>query len=122
MPYSTLFGGSALHRPRCFQTVRRSLAVCKRSIYFLSSTGTLRPWNSVLSPHSTCLGYVRSIAWSTRANPRPAEWGMSDEQEDVAKAAILDKVMKGRQPADLMLRCESFLLISRMFLSDLHLS
>ncbi|KAJ8517130.1 hypothetical protein ONZ45_g5666 [Pleurotus djamor] len=26
-------------------------------------------------------------------------------QEDMAKAAILDKVMKGRQPTDLMLRC-----------------
>ncbi|KAH7908649.1 Mg2+ transporter protein cora-like protein [Hygrophoropsis aurantiaca] len=30
---------------------------------------------------------------------------MSDCQEEVAKAAILEKVMKGRQPTDLMLRC-----------------
>lgn len=29
-----------------------------------------------------------------------------ENQEDIAKAAILEKVMKGRQPTDLMLRCE----------------
>ncbi|KDQ22507.1 cora superfamily [Pleurotus ostreatus PC15] len=28
-----------------------------------------------------------------------------ENQEDIAKAAILEKVMKGRQPTDLMLRC-----------------
>jgi magnesium transporter len=27
-------------------------------------------------------------------------------QEDDAKAAILEKVMKGRQPSDLLLRCK----------------
>jgi magnesium transporter len=37
--------------------------------------------------------------------------GMSDTQEEVAKAAILEKVMKGRQLTDLMLRC-TFLLHS----------
>ncbi|KAG1741539.1 cora-domain-containing protein [Suillus paluster] len=31
--------------------------------------------------------------------------GMSDTQEEIAKAAILEKVMKGRQLTDLMLRC-----------------
>ncbi|EPQ53714.1 Mg2+ transporter protein [Gloeophyllum trabeum ATCC 11539] len=31
--------------------------------------------------------------------------GLPDGQEEAAKAAILDKVMKGRQPTDLMLRC-----------------
>lgn len=30
---------------------------------------------------------------------------MSQGEEEAAKAAILDKVMKGRQPTDLMLRC-----------------
>lgn len=30
---------------------------------------------------------------------------MSDTQEEIAKAAILEKVMKGRQLTDLMLRC-----------------
>lgn len=29
-----------------------------------------------------------------------------DNEEDEARAAILDKVMKGRQPNDLMLRCK----------------
>lgn len=32
---------------------------------------------------------------------------MPDGHEDVAKDAILEKVMKGRQLTDLMLRCES---------------
>jgi magnesium transporter len=31
--------------------------------------------------------------------------GLSDTQEEIAKAAILEKVMKGRQLTDLMLRC-----------------
>lgn len=38
---------------------------------------------------------------------KPVEFdGLSERQEEAAKAAILEKVMKGRQPADLMLRCE----------------
>lgn len=32
---------------------------------------------------------------------------MTESQEDAAKAAILEKAMKGRQQADLMLRCTS---------------
>lgn len=52
--------------------------------------------------------HVRHISWTTKPNSRPVEFnGLSDEQEDAAKAAILEKVMKGRQPTDLMLRCES---------------
>jgi hypothetical protein len=31
---------------------------------------------------------------------------MSDGHEDVAKDAVLEKVMKGRQLTDLMLRCK----------------
>ncbi|KDQ59994.1 hypothetical protein JAAARDRAFT_32363 [Jaapia argillacea MUCL 33604] len=31
--------------------------------------------------------------------------GLTDGQEEAAKSAILDKVMNGRQPTDLMLRC-----------------
>ena len=31
---------------------------------------------------------------------------MTESQEDAAKAAILEKAMKGRQQADLMLRCK----------------
>ncbi|KAH8101766.1 cora-domain-containing protein [Cristinia sonorae] len=45
--------------------------------------------------------------WSQKA---PAQYqehfnGPSDGQEEAAKVAILDRVMKGRQPTDLMLRC-----------------
>lgn len=51
----------------------------------------------------------RGISWSSKARavklPEPAE--VPDDEEDAARAAILDKVMKGRQPADLMLRCRS---------------
>ncbi|KAJ3524023.1 hypothetical protein NMY22_g11185 [Coprinellus aureogranulatus] len=49
----------------------------------------------------------RTISWSSKARalkaPEPAD--VPDNEEDAARAAILDKVMKGRQPADLMLRC-----------------
>ncbi|TEB29971.1 cora-domain-containing protein [Coprinellus micaceus] len=49
----------------------------------------------------------RGISWSSKARavklPEPAE--VPDDEEDAARASILDKVMKGRQPADLMLRC-----------------
>ena len=31
---------------------------------------------------------------------------VSDGEEDAAKAAILEKAFKGRQPTDLMLRCK----------------
>lgn len=37
----------------------------------------------------------------------PESVEVPDNEEDAARAAILDKVMKGRQPADLMLRCKS---------------
>jgi hypothetical protein len=98
-------------RPRrCLQTVR-SLAVLQRSIHHLSNGAHSWPWRAAVLSHYShpC---ARSFAWSPYAHPRPADdRGLSDEQEDAAKAAILEKVMKGRQPTDLMLRCESILLI-----------
>ena len=46
--------------------------------------------------------------WSFKSQQRAPEFvhEVPDNQEDAARAAILDKVMKGRQPTDLMLRCE----------------
>lgn len=50
---------------------------------------------------------ARRISWTLKLQPRPADpETMSNKQEDAAKATILEKVMKGRQPTDLMLRCE----------------
>ena len=41
---------------------------------------------------------------------RQNAWGKYENgQEEAAKAAILEKVMKGRQVTDLMLRCELFI-------------
>jgi magnesium transporter len=46
----------------------------------------------------------RHVSWFAKINTKPVEFnGLSEED---AKAAILEKVMKGRQPTDLMLRCE----------------
>ncbi|KAJ3552735.1 hypothetical protein NP233_g12809 [Leucocoprinus birnbaumii] len=54
----------------------------------------------------TRLRGTRHISWSFRPRPKPAEPSSTPEgQEDLTKAAILEKVMKGRQPTDLMLRC-----------------
>ncbi|KAF9527438.1 hypothetical protein CPB83DRAFT_856169 [Crepidotus variabilis] len=58
-----------------------------------------------ISPRSAMFGAVRS-SWSWKSHFRGRETQEpSDNEEDAARAAILDKVMKGRQPADLMLRC-----------------
>ncbi|KAJ7676465.1 Mg2+ transporter protein cora-like protein [Mycena rosella] len=47
---------------------------------------------------------VRNLSWGPRQ--RTVEFdGLSDIQEEATRAAILEKVMKGRQPTDLMLRC-----------------
>lgn len=49
--------------------------------------------------------FARHLAWNaflkSSLGPRPSP---SSNEED-AKAAILEKVMKGRLPSDLMLRC-----------------
>lgn len=51
----------------------------------------------------------RQVSWFAKLNTKPVEFnGLSDRQEEEAKAAILEKVMKGRHPTDLMLRCEYF--------------
>src|SRR5882757_3345497 len=60
-------------------------------------------------PHNTLLLRVRHFHLASLKNifrQKDAESSdMSDTQEEVAKAAILEKVMKGRQLTDLMLRC-----------------
>lgn len=49
----------------------------------------------------------RGISWSSlSARAQVLEpTDLPDNEEDAARAAILDKVMKGRQPSELMLRC-----------------
>ncbi|KAG2041044.1 hypothetical protein BDR03DRAFT_914453 [Suillus americanus] len=60
-------------------------------------------------PHNALLVPVRHFhlaSWKNFFRPKAHESsGMSDTQEEIAKAAILEKVMKGRQLTDLMLRC-----------------
>ncbi|KAG0707880.1 cora-domain-containing protein [Suillus ampliporus] len=59
--------------------------------------------------HNTSLLRVRHFhlaSWKNLFRQKDHESsGMSDTQEEIAKAAILEKVMKGRQLTDLMLRC-----------------
>lgn len=56
-------------------------------------------------PHST---NSRHISWSFKSQPRPTGGSneVPDNEEDAARIAILNKVMKGRQPTDLILRCK----------------
>jgi hypothetical protein len=56
-------------------------------------------------PHGTNLISQRSrgVSWSWKTREFVEA---PDNEEDAAWAAILDKVMKGRQPTELMLRCE----------------
>ena len=49
----------------------------------------------------------RHISWSFKSQPWPTGFSeLPDNEEDVARIAILNKVMKGRQPTDLILRCK----------------
>lgn len=54
---------------------------------------------------TTIPGSSRHISWSWKSRVREFA-DIPDNEEDAARAAILDKVMIGRQPTDLMLRCE----------------
>ncbi|KZP17489.1 cora-domain-containing protein [Athelia psychrophila] len=48
----------------------------------------------------------RPASWFAKLNPNPEESNCpSGREEEEARAAILENVMKGRQPTDLMLRC-----------------
>lgn len=49
----------------------------------------------------------RHLSWLPKFGTKQSEQfeGPSDNQEEAAKIAILEKAMKGRQPTDLMLRC-----------------
>lgn len=76
---------------RCYTMLYRPKATC-----LLLGTRN-RSWTSQL--------LLRAISWSPKK--RPDEHQPIDQlQDDATKAAILEKVMKGRQPTDLMLRCE----------------
>ncbi|KAJ7150887.1 hypothetical protein C8R43DRAFT_1005499 [Mycena crocata] len=58
-----------------------------------------------LTPGSLTRSVVRNISWGAK-HSRGVEFdNVDDIQEEAARAAILEKVMKGRQPTDLMLRC-----------------
>ncbi|KAF9566538.1 cora-domain-containing protein [Agrocybe pediades] len=80
----------------------RNLAVDHR----LKNTGLLKPFSTLTSTRVPAPKYARQISWSFKSQARAADFTESpDNEQDVARAAILDKVMKGRQPTDLMLRC-----------------
>jgi|SRR6266550_836571 len=56
-----------------------------------------------------CFSLSRNIGWTSKFRPRAPDANKecrSDGDEDVAKDAVLEKVMKGRQLTDLMLRCK----------------
>ena len=48
------------------------------------------------------------MSWIPKFGTKQADQfdGPIDNQEEVARIAMLEKAMKGRQPTDLMLRCK----------------
>lgn len=71
---------------------------------------SLAPTNGWPSSHANTIN-TRHASWKALLNlktkhPSPEET-TANEEEETAKAAILEKVMKGRLPTDLMLRCAS---------------
>ena len=57
--------------------------------------------------HHIRIGGLRGFNWSLGRSEEQDAW---DAEAEVQKAAILEKLMKGRQPADLKMRCASQLL------------
>lgn len=52
--------------------------------------------------HHIRIGGLRGFNWSLGRSEEQDAW---DAEAEVQKAAILEKLMKGRQPADLKMRC-----------------
>ncbi|KAF5340238.1 hypothetical protein D9611_007871 [Ephemerocybe angulata] len=78
------------------------------------SRGFVQAHAAICPPRAHCRSGATSLVQSRRgiswaalmARAKVAEPSDApDNEEDAARAAILDKVMKGRQPTDLMLRC-----------------
>lgn len=62
-------------------------------------------WHPLRSAGHRMLGFrPMSFLWNSRL-PNRNHYDPSDGQDEAARSAILEKVMKGRQPTDLMLRC-----------------
>lgn len=90
------------------------LAVARRSIFTHchrkgAEDGSARGRKKDFFLSSRTLG-ARYLRWPTREHLDGCE--PTEPQEELAKADILEKVMKGRQPSDLMLRCMSRLSLS----------
>lgn len=74
-------------------------------LHFSSHVTGLSRWTRpFFLPNTT--QHVRHFRWRPR-NTLVEDQEPSEAEIEGAKAAILDKVMKGRQPNDLMLRCKS---------------
>ncbi|KAL0958032.1 hypothetical protein HGRIS_000208 [Hohenbuehelia grisea] len=97
-------GSSRVTRPAC--SIQANYGRITSRTMALSS-----PWTCYTKSKCPSLwpfSPVRQMSWATRLISRPITVNHntpSDTEEEVAKAAILEKVMKGRQPTDLMLRC-----------------
>ena len=101
-----------------FLIPRRTCLSARNTTPLVSSSSAMRtsrlssrhfhPCHPALRPH--CAGTRPFSTWIRRFIPRRRVDPLdepSDFHEESAKAALLEKAMKGRQPADLMLRCES---------------
>lgn len=88
------------------RSFRAVATLCRNRHAFLpNDKRILFPHGTDLISQRSCRG--RGISWSWKTHSRSKEFVEApDNEEDAARAAILDKVMKGRQPTDLMLRCE----------------
>lgn len=101
----------AFARPRACVQIRRRLA--STSSLTPDNPGPIRfkPKAGFLPPHPARLHGCRQMAWLPKLNaglrPQQEQFnGPSDNQEEAAKVAMLEKAMKGRQPTDLKLRCK----------------
>jgi hypothetical protein len=64
-----------------------------------------RPYPSAHVAHRAASSWASKLPWRATESATLGNATLPDGHEEAAKAAILDKVMQGRQPTDLLLRC-----------------
>ncbi|TFK28513.1 magnesium transporter [Coprinopsis marcescibilis] len=108
---AVLAGASPFKSPNSAHTWRRhaswSTGLLQKYANFAGANLRGPSYHLGLSHNAYLSKTTRGISWLAKALPRTskAQDDSPDSQEEATRVAILDKVMKGRQPSELMLRC-----------------
>ncbi|TFY71295.1 hypothetical protein EVG20_g1695 [Dentipellis fragilis] len=97
----------AVHNPPACHGLSTWCAHVMAGTNLISNSSPIVHRRAPRSPVVQAAGAVRAMSWfRSRSSDTAKDFvGPSDGQEEAAKAAILEKSVKGRQHTDLMLRC-----------------